>query len=55
MPDEVVENSEETNGAPDSEESAEEVAEAVKTPARRGFEGGGGVGVSRRGDRAERL
>lgn len=32
MPDEVVENSEETNGAPDSEESAEEAAEDVKTP-----------------------
>ncbi len=32
MPDEVVENSEETNGAPDSGETAEEVAEAVKTP-----------------------
>ena len=30
MPDEVVENSEETNGAPESEESAE--AEEVKTP-----------------------
>ena len=33
MPDEVVENSEETNGAPDSEETAEE----VKDPARRGL------------------
>ena len=51
MPDEVVENSEETNGAPDSGETAEE----VKTPARRGLEGSGGIGVSGRCPGAERL